>query len=101
MEFKFTPASISDLDGIYDYILEASGSGAADKVVTEIQRVVKTVLAESPMIGTRATVHIEDLFFFPASAYPKYGIYFTVDHDVLTIVRVLHGQRDIENLLRG
>lgn len=99
MNYRFSVASIIDIEEIYDYLEGVAGQQTADMVIDEIKRVIKDVLSENPNLGTMPQTSIENLLFFPAGKYPRYQIYYRLIDDTLEVYRVLHGKRDVTNIL--
>ena len=100
MQVKFTERALQDLMEIADYLIEKAGVDTAFKITDEIERVIINVLAENPEIGTQAFDNLKKILFFPAGKYSIYQIYYEINTSHIEIYRVLHGKRDITNLLR-
>lgn len=60
-------------------------------------------LAEYPEIGRRRHVdvpHLSDLRQWPVKGFERNLIFYRVHDDVLEVIRVMHGARDIDNIFR-
>lgn len=89
------PEARVELDGIWDYVEEQSGSPAvADKVVFSITKRF-AALTQYPYMGRRRNDLGPGLFSFPVG---KYIILYRIEDDV-RIVHVFHGSRDIARLM--
>ncbi len=99
MRVRYSELSRHDFREIADYLIEHAGSDMAYKVIDEIERVITKVLLDNPSLGTTALESIPEIKFFPAGKYSVYQIYYQVQGDTLEVYRVLHGRRDIENIL--
>jgi plasmid stabilization system protein ParE len=93
--FIFAPAARQDLREIQSFIARESVAGAR-RVMAEIHTACAR-LAENPHLGHRR----EDLTDQPVLFWPvrAYFIIYQPETTPLEIVRVLHGARDIPNLL--
>ena len=99
MEVKFSELSRQDFRDIADYLIDHAGGEVATKVADEIERVIFEVLANNPSLGTVALVGSNPALFFPAGKYPNYQIYYRLNDDVLEVYRVLHGKRNVREIL--
>jgi len=100
MQLRYSEGSIEDLEEIKKYLQEKAGAEIALKVIREIRRVIKDIIAPNPNIGSQVKFDIEkELRFFTIGKYPNYIIYYSVEND-LVVIRVLHGKRNIKSLLR-
>jgi antitoxin ParD1/3/4/toxin ParE1/3/4 len=90
------PAS-RDLDDILTYVLEQSGRKRSQHVAGRLSEAFLK-LAETPGLGHRR----EDLTSLPLLFYPvwSYFIIYKPETKPLEVVRVIHGARDVEALLR-
>jgi plasmid stabilization system protein ParE len=98
--FQFTPQATDDLDAIWWFIAE-DNRDAADRVETEIIATCRR-LAKHPLMGTKR----QDITSLPVRFWtlPKFSIYAIVyrpDTALLQVVAVLHGKRDMKNILEG
>jgi len=87
-----------DMTGIWLHIAEDKNADVADKVHAEIMADVRR-LARSPGIGhRRKDLTDENVLFWRVFSYL---IVYRANDELLEIVRILHGARDIERLLNG
>jgi plasmid stabilization system protein ParE len=93
--FVLTPAAEGDLLRIIEY-LEGDSPDAVLKVVDALDDAMQR-LAENPGIGhLRPDLTDEDVRFWSIF---KYLVIYHPDTDPLEIVRVLHGRRDVKQIL--
>ena len=93
--FSLTTQAASDVDEIWEYIAE-SNIDAADRVLADLYAAMKK-LAEMPGMGSLKPTLADDRHRFWVVA--SYVIVYRPDTRPLQIIRVLHGARDIANLL--
>ncbi len=93
--FKLSPEALSDIEEIWEFISN-DNLDAADRVRDEIFNACDK-LADVPGMGhLRTDLAQEPLRFFPVYSYL---IIYRPDAKPLEIVRVLHGARDVAQLL--
>ena len=93
--FVLTPAAQADLLDIFDYISQDS-SDAAHRVIAEIRAAMRK-LADMPEMGHfRRDLATEPLRFWPVYSYL---IIYRPEAKPLQVVRVLHGARDVRQIL--
>ena len=93
--FLLSPQAFQDIDEIWEFIAP-DNLDAADRVRDEIFEAFEK-LAEMPGMGhLREDLAKEPLRFWPVYSYL---IIYRPDSRPLEIVRVLHGARDVKNLL--
>ena len=96
--FQFTPEAIEDLDNIWHFIAQENPQ-AADRVEAEI---IATCLriAGYPRIGhKRLDITVLPVRFWTVLKYPNYVIVYRSDTLPLQVIAVLHGKRDLEEVL--
>ena len=96
--FRLTREAIEDLDAIWLYIYK-SNPRAADAVEEEIPSACAS-LAQSPLQG-RPDLAKLPVRFWTLTKYPNYMVVYNPDARPLTILRVLHGMRDLKRLLKS
>jgi toxin ParE1/3/4 len=95
------PAANRDLVAIYRYYAREAGMRVADRFFAEAEATF-TRLARMPQIGTPYEPDerlFADLRFFPVSRYRDYLVFYRPITDGIEVYRVLHGARDITNIL--
>lgn len=98
-DYALTPLAKGDIFQIWSYIAEDSEK-AADRVEQAVYDAC-TFLAEAPMRGhTRPDLTARSLRFWTLTRYPNYTVVYLPDSDPLQVVAVLHGRRNIRNLLQ-
>lgn len=94
-KFSLTTQAASDVDEIWEYIAE-SNLDAADNVLASLYKAMGK-LAQMPGIGSLKPMLADDRHRFWVVA--PYVIVYRPETSPLQIIRVLHGSRDIANLL--
>lgn len=94
-KFILSLQALDDLDQIWFYLMQDS-IDAADQVERELRKAIR-LLAERPEIGHRR----EDLTDLPVKFWPVYSylIVYDAERRPVEIVRVLHGARNVRELL--
>ena len=87
-------AARADLDGIYDYIASDSPD-AAGRFIAAIDAYLHKI-ARSGSSGVPRDWIRPDL---RAHFFKSYAVYFRVSIDTLTVVRIVHGERDIDAII--
>ncbi|HXJ12079.1 MAG TPA: type II toxin-antitoxin system RelE/ParE family toxin [Candidatus Limnocylindrales bacterium] len=96
--FVLAPQAAIDLAEIWRYIKSQSSVGMADHVESVI-RDKFVFLAQSPEAGHyRRNLTNEEVKFFPVYSYL---IVYRSATKPLQIVAIVHGRRDVEQVLRG
>jgi antitoxin ParD1/3/4 len=97
--FALTPQATEDLDGIWWYIAEQSRD-AADRVEAEIIRSCRR-LAKYPLMGAlRQDITSLPVRFWTVAKCPNYVIVYRPDAVPLQVVAVLHGKRDLTEVMK-
>lgn len=91
---ELSPEAQSDLIEIWSYIAQYNEE-AADNLIDKIYQKTQ-VLADSPYIGVARPELAPELRSFVVE---KYVLFYQPISDGVKIVRVLHGARDIDQLL--
>lgn len=95
--YSLTPDAIADIDDIWNFIAKDSPR-AADSVEDEIFAACGR-LSESPLQGqVRTEITARRVRFWTIPAYPNYMIVYRPEAPI-QIIRVLHGKRDLKNVL--
>jgi plasmid stabilization system protein ParE len=98
--FRLTREAIDDLDAIWLHIYP-SNPEAADAVKEEIRSACR-MLAENPFQGhRRRDLTRRSILFWVLPKYPNYMIVYDPHTRPLAILRVLHGMRDLKQLLKS
>jgi toxin ParE1/3/4 len=94
--FVLTRPAERDLDQIKSYLVEKAGPRIARKVFQEIRSALR-LLGTNPEIGHGRA----DLTDLPVKFWPVYSYLIVYDPETspIRIVRVLHGMRDVEEIL--
>ena len=93
--FILTKQAATDIDEIWEYIAE-SNLDAADRIIGKLYTAINK-LADLPGMGSsRQELADERHRFWVVNPYL---VVYRADTKPLQIIRVLHGARDIENLL--
>lgn len=98
--FQFTPLATEDLDAIWWFIAEHSRD-AADRVELEIVATCRR-LAKHPLMGTkRQDIASLPLRFWTVTKFRSYVIVYLPETVPLQVIAVLHGKRDLKEVLAG
>jgi toxin ParE1/3/4 len=91
-QIRFSELSRADLKQIYRYI--ASDSPARGrKLVSELTECCEQAIADHPQIGRVRSEIYNNLRSF---AFKRYVIFYREVDEVIEIVRILHGSRDVD-----
>lgn len=94
--FVLTEPARRDLDQIKSFLLDKAGPTITRRVVKDIRAALK-LLGKQPGVG-----HVrEDLTGRPVKFWPVYSYLIVYDPETepIQILRVLHGMRDVEEIL--
>ncbi len=94
--FVLTEPARRDLDQIKSFLLDKAGPTITRRVVKDIRAALK-LLGKQPRVG-----HVrEDLTGRPVKFWPVYSYMIVYDPETepIQILRVLHGMRDVEEIL--
>jgi plasmid stabilization system protein ParE len=95
---RFTPQAAEDLDAIWWAIAE-DNRDAADRVEIEILATCHR-LAKHPRMGTkRQDITPLPVRFWTVARFPNYVIVYRPETVPLQVVAVLHGKRDLKEVL--
>jgi antitoxin ParD1/3/4/toxin ParE1/3/4 len=96
--YLFAPEAATDLVQIWRYIKKQSSMEMADRVESVILDRIR-FLAENPGAGHwRRNLTEQPVKFFPVYSYL---IVYRPDTKPLQVVSILHGRRDVEQILRS
>jgi plasmid stabilization system protein ParE len=96
--FQFTPQAAEDLDDIW-WVIAEDNRDAADRVEMEILATCHR-LAKHPRIGTkRQDITPLPVRFWTVTKFPNYVIVYRPETVPLQVVAVLHGKRDLKEVL--
>ena len=98
VRYVLAPQAVVDLVEIWRYIKEHTSITMADRVESGIRERM-AFLAGTPGAGhSRKDLTNEDVSFFPVYSYL---IVYRPQTTPLQIVSILHGRRDVEEILKG
>ncbi len=102
MKSVIRPAARRDILNQFLYLIKENVPHVAERFIDAVDATIAK-LAKRPRIG--APKHLKDprlhgLRSWPVSGFEAVRIYYLASEDVLRVVRVLHGKRDIDRLLR-
>jgi plasmid stabilization system protein ParE len=96
--FQLTPQATEDLDAIWWIIAEQSRD-AAERVEIEILATCHR-LARHPRMGTkRQDITMLPVRFWTITKFPNYVIVYRPESVPLRVVAILHGKRDLKEVL--
>jgi plasmid stabilization system protein ParE len=97
-QFELTPQAAEDLDAIW-WIIAEDNRDAAQRVEMEIIATCQR-LARHPRMGIkRQDVTMLPVRFWTITKFPNYVIVYRPDTIPLQVVAILHGKRDLEEVL--
>ncbi len=91
----------ADILDIFEHIF-GNDEDAADRWLDAVNETIDRVIAKNPRIGVKRDYGRPALVGFRMLAvgnFPNYLVFYRIDGTVIRIVRVLHGARDIPNVL--
>ena len=88
---QFTQSAQNDLLEAWLFIAEENLS-AADRLLEQIERETQTLLLQ-PLMGRARPELAADVRSWPTST--PYVLFYTVDEESITVLRVLHHARDV------
>ncbi|MFM8331911.1 MAG: type II toxin-antitoxin system RelE/ParE family toxin [Candidatus Methylumidiphilus sp.] len=94
------PLANTDIDDITDYIALDSIE-AATRFLNSVEQACARI-SEQPGIGAlryAKTAYLDGLRFWPVPTFDKYLVFYLERPDYIDVLRVLHGARDIPNIL--
>jgi len=98
--FQFTQQAAKDLDEIWWFIAE-DNRDAADRVEREIVATCRR-LAKHPLMGIkRRDITRLPVRFWTVTKFPNYVIVYRPEMSPLQVIAVLHGRRDLKEVLEG
>lgn len=92
-QYIIAPEAIKDLDAIFDYFSERNVA-AGEKLLDEFQKKCR-YLVQFPQIG-RSYKEIRP--YLRGLPLDGYIIFYRLDRDIIEIMRVVKGNRDLETL---
>lgn len=96
--FQLTPQATEDLDSIWRTI--ASGNrDAVERVETEILAACRRLARHSRMGTKRRDITMLPVRFWTITRFPNYVIVYRPETIPLQVVAVLHGRRDLKEVL--
>lgn len=102
LRILITPKANQDLDNLFDYIAQDNSNAALD--FFDAARKTIANLAQNPGIGNFYSVsnsRLQGLRKVSVKGFEKYLIFYLASEDVLTVVRIIHGCRDIPTILEN
>ena len=101
MKYVLRPAAKDDIIQQFRYYLLADAFETASKFLEAVDESIETILA-MPQIGAPKTLCnpiLEGLRSWPVKNFKDILIFYVIRPEVLRIVRVIHGRRDINKTL--
>jgi len=97
---QFTPQAAEDLDTIWWVIAEHSRD-AADRVEREILATCHRLVKHPRMVTKRQDITPLPVRFWTVTKFPNYVIVYRPETVPLQVVAVLHGKRDLKEVLES
>ena len=95
-----TPKANTDIDDSFNYIAQNNTDAALNFFDAARSTIAK--LAQNPGLGNLYNVNnprLQGLRKWGIRGFEKYLIFYLVSEELLTIVRIIHGSRDIPTIL--
>ncbi len=102
MKFAIRPLAREDILRQYEYyLLEVESELVAVRFLTAVQSAIAQVCRQPGTGSPKAlrNLKLAGLRSWPVRGFPNMRVYYLLSNDVLRVVRVLHGKRDIELIL--
>ena len=96
-------AARGDILGQYQHYLELGVYEVADRFLDAVNDAVDAVV-KMPDAGAPKhfeNPHLKGLRTWPVKGFDDFRIYYLTSDDLLMVVRVLHGKRDVQSILDG
>lgn len=104
MRVEYSEVASDDLVRQFRYYsLDANVPEVADRFEKAVTQTMKS-LGGRPYLGARFSPEIRqhrDLRSWPVAGFEVIRIYYEVDTDVIRIIRVLHGMRNVRRILEN
>lgn len=100
LRILITPEASKDLENISDYIAQNNPDVALRFFDATRQTIAK--LAQTPYLGSvypLTNPRLQGLRKWKVKGFPKYLIFYLIEDELLTIIRILHVSRDIPHIL--
>lgn len=95
MKLVFSPAAIRDLQSIATYTLQTWGAEQESLYLGGLWRRLEAIRASPEVHRIRKDLAIR----CRSARHEKHVIFFSVEEEVIEIIRILHGAMDFESLL--
>jgi toxin ParE1/3/4 len=100
--FAVRPRADRDIDEITDHLADEAGLDMALRFLTVVYESIELLTTQLQM-GWRCKIssaRLEGVRVFPVGApFERYLVFYELSHGQVEIARVLHGSRDIEEIL--
>ena len=101
MKFVIRPTARQDILNQYLYLLDKDAPTAAERFLDAVETTISK-LSQQPTIGACKKFknpRLQGLRRWPVDGFEVIGIYYLLAEDIMRVIRVLHGKRDIERIL--
>lgn len=95
------PEAEADLTDQFVYYLTHAGAEVAERFLAAVEEAAKRLL-EAPGVGAKRSFRhpsLQDLRMQPVRGFERHLVFYRERDDGIEIVRVLHGARDIPNVM--
>ena len=102
MKSVIRPAARQDILDQFLHLNDRNVPLVAERFIGAVDETI-AALTKNPRIGAPEKLNnprLQGLRRWPVSGFEGVWIYYLVSEDVLQVVRVLHGKRDVDRLLR-
>jgi plasmid stabilization system protein ParE len=98
--FQLSPRAIDDLDSIWSYI-----AGDSHEAANRVERAILAScekLGHFPNLGAKRTeITAKAVRFWTVARFPNFIIVYRPDRTPIHVLTILHGMRDIKQILSG
>ncbi len=101
MRYAYRPEAEADILGQYQYYLENATWATARRFLLAVEESVE-LITQMPVIGSSKTTRnrsLRGLRCWPVKDFAAMLIFYRTESDVVRIIRILHGRRNVAKIL--
>ena len=96
--YSLSQEAQTDIEDIWDYYERAQGESVAERQYSRLRNIFE-LIADNSLVGRSRAEFRPGVRSFPVGS-PPYIVFYTPFEGHIEITRVIHGSRDIEQLLQ-
>ena len=104
MKVRYRQAASNDIVRQFRYyLLSADAPEIAIRFREAVKRTIQS-LSQNPHVGPRyssSNPRVQNLRSWPVAGFEAIRIYYALEADALHIIRILHGKRDVRQILEN